>query len=161
MNKKIPFTLVISIVFLIAGNLVGDKRACINAGIPYLKNFVMYIEQKRYKNIDLPYGKFQSPWEKKFFEVLISNGYAPVAQEPAGPYFIDIALKAGSYKLAIEVDGQYWHTNLSGNRLERDLVRDHNLRKMGWDVIRFWVHDLKYDLQKCLEVVEKKIDQNK
>ena len=63
-------------------------------------------------------------------------------------------------RIPIEVDGVRWHTDLSGARLERDIVRDRNLHSMGWDVIRFWVHDLKYDLKHCIDLVKIKLNEN-
>lgn len=133
---------------------VGDKHACVNAGIPFLRNFVEYISNKRYHTPDIPRSEFQSPHEKRFYELLKSLGYDPKAQHPAGPYHIDIALQSNVKKLAIEIDGERWHTTLTGERLERDIVRDRNLRRMGWDVLRFWVHELKYDLDNCIKSVE-------
>lgn len=137
--------------------VVGDRNRCVNAGIPFLTNFVNYIENSHYDNIDLPYGDFQSPWEKKFFEVLVSEGFEPQSQYRAGPYFIDIALTPNGSKVAIEVDGERWHTELTGERLERDIVRDRNLARMGWNVIRFWVHDLKYDMKSCINLLKKQV----
>ena len=140
--------------------VVGDRNVCINAGIPYLKNFVEYIDHKKYKNIDYPIGSFESPWEKRLFETLKYEGFEPIRQYQIGPYFVDIALKIDKQKLAIEVDGKYWHSSMSGERLERDLVRDRNIRKMGWDLMRFWVHDLKYNLDSCLTRIRSKFNNN-
>ena len=137
--------------------VVGDKRKCVNSGVGFLKNFVEYIEHKKYNDLDLPYDGFQSPWEKNLYESLVSLGHEPEIQKSAGPYFLDLALTMNGKKLAIEVDGEYWHTDISGQRLERDIVRDNNLEKMGWEVIRFWVHDLKYDLDNCIKRIEKRL----
>src|SRR3989339_332529 len=134
--------------------IVGDREKCVRAGIPYLKSFVEYIEQKKYEKIDLPYDGFASPWEKKFYEVLVSEGFQPKIQYPVGPYFVDLALFNNNKKIAIEVDGERWHTDLSGERLERDITRDKNLRRMNFIVIRFWTHDLKYDLSKCVNKIK-------
>lgn len=139
--------------------VVGDKNACVKADISFLRNFVEYIINRRYHTLDIPRSEFQSPHEKRFFEVLTSLGYEPIAQHPAGPYYIDIALQCNGKKLAIEVDGERWHTTLTGERLERDIVRDRNLRRMGWDVLRFWVHELKYDLDNCIKFVERHLNQ--
>ena len=128
--------------------IVGDKKKCVNSNITYLRNFVEYVEEEKYKDIDLPYGDFQSPWEKKFFEALVGEGFDPKAQYRSGPYFIDMVLFNDDKKIAIEVDGEQWHTDMTGERLERDIIRDRNLINMGWDVNRFWVHDLKYDMSK-------------
>lgn len=137
--------------------IVGDKDKCMKAGIPYLKTYVEYIEQKKYNKIDLPYNGFASPWEKKFYEVLVSEGYNPKIQYQAGPYFIDMVLIKNNKKIAIEIDGKRWHTDLSGERLERDINRDKNLKRMNFVVLRFWTHDLKYDLKKCINTVKRYI----
>ena len=137
--------------------IVGDKSKCIDSGVSYLQNFVEWVEEKKFENIDLPYDGFQSPWEKKLFEVLTTKGFSPTKQEPAGPYFIDIALETDECKLAIEVDGAYWHKDMNGNRLEKDLIRDSNLEVMGWKVLRFWVHDLKYYMSDCVKKINKEI----
>jgi len=137
--------------------IVGDKSRCVDSGVGYLKNFVEWVEEKKFENIDLPYDGFQSPWEKKLFEVLTAKGFSPTKQEPAGPYFIDIALETDVCKLAIEVDGAYWHKDMNGNRLEKDLIRDSNLEAMGWKVLRFWVHDLKYYMSDCVKKINKEI----
>jgi len=134
--------------------IVCDKEKCIRSGIPYLKSFVEYIEHKKYEKIDLPYEGFASPWEKKLYEVLISEGYKPKIQYPVGPYFVDLAILDNGKKIAIEVDGERWHTDLSGERLERDITRDKNLNRMNYTVIRFWTHDLKYDLAKCVQKIK-------
>lgn len=134
--------------------IVGDREKCVKAGIPYLKSFVEYIEHKKYEKIDLPYDGFASPWEKKFYEVLVSEGFQPQIQYPAGPYFIDLVILNDNKKIAIEVDGERWHTDLSGERLERDITRDKNLRRMNFIVLRFWTHDLKYDLSKCVNKIK-------
>lgn len=141
--------------------VVGDRERCINSGVSYLRNFVEYIDHSRYENIDLPYREFQSPWEKKFYEILTTEGYSPRRQYSAGPYFIDIALINDHQKLGIEIDGAFWHSTMTGERLERDITRDRNLRRMGWEIIRFWVHDLKYDLDNCLKIVQERTEINR
>ena len=46
---------------------------------------------------------------------------------------------------------------MNGNRLEKDLIRDSNLEAMGWKVLRFWVHDLKYYMSDCVKKINKEI----
>lgn len=139
--------------------VIGDRDKCLRANVSFLQNFIEYIEQQKYNDIDLPYNGFQSPWEKKLFEALVARGHEPVSQKVAGPYFIDIALVENDKKIAIEVDGKYWHQTIASSRLERDLIRDNNLRKMHWQVLRFWVFDLKYDLQSCLAKIESALEE--
>jgi superfamily I DNA and/or RNA helicase/very-short-patch-repair endonuclease len=141
--------------------VVGDKSKCISSGISYLKSFIEYIEQKKYEDIDLPYSGFASPWEKKLYEALVAEGFSPQIQHQAGPYFIDIALFRNDKKIAIEVDGEQWHTDLTGDRLERDIMRDRNLAKMGFEILRFWTHDLKYNLSGSIDKIYEKVNNSK
>ncbi len=75
------------------------------------------------------------------------------------------------YKLAIFVDGEFWHgynwtekkNKIKTNRdfwipkIERNIQRDTQsiqlLADAGWYVIRFWEHELKKDLEGCLNRV--------
>lgn len=73
------------------------------------------------------------------------------------------------HKLAIFIDGDYWHgwrfarwaENLSEywrlkittNR-KRDRANRRRLRKLGWEVIRVWEHQLKSDGEACVRRVE-------
>jgi len=81
----------------------------------------------------------------------------------------DIVIR--KYRLIIVVDGGFWHgfqwqtkkTKLKTNaqfwipKIERNMQRDRNSRKQleeaGYTVMRFWDHDIKTDLKKCLNQV--------
>ncbi|BES62839.1 very short patch repair endonuclease [Dysgonomonas capnocytophagoides] len=72
------------------------------------------------------------------------------------------------YKLIIFVDGEFWHgyrweekkVKIKANRdywikkIERNMQRDiHNiqlLQNLGYTVIRFWEHEIKEDIQSCI-----------
>lgn len=76
-------------------------------------------------------------------------------------------------KIAIFVDGEFWHgyrwkqkkKKIKDNRdywipkIERNIVRDRKnnkeLRKSGWQVIRFWQQQLIKDLPKCIQKIKK------
>ncbi len=74
-------------------------------------------------------------------------------------------------KLAVFIDGDFWHgyrfsewaknlkpfwrKKISGNRL-RDQRNFRKLRRMGWQVLRIWDHQIKRDLSIVIEkIVEK------
>lgn len=81
----------------------------------------------------------------------------------------DIVIK--KYKLAIFVDGEFWHgyqwekvrDRLDANRdywiakIERNMARDREnnkaLNAMGYTVIRFWADDVKKHLQQCVNLI--------
>jgi len=72
------------------------------------------------------------------------------------------------HNLVIECDGCYWHgckqckvwkdkkindTRVLGN-IERARRKDDILRKEGWIVLRFWEHEIKQDVEKCVDKIE-------
>lgn len=76
--------------------------------------------------------------------------------------------------LAIFVDGDFWHgnpayksKNVSTNKefwvnkinknIERDKFVNEQLTEMGWIVLRFWESDIKTDINKCMQMIEKYI----
>lgn len=50
-------------------------------------------------------------------------------------YRLDLAIISGKLKVAVEVDGRYWHRQ--GDRPLKDAFRDEYLEEQGWAVIRF------------------------
>ena len=81
----------------------------------------------------------------------------------------DITIK--KYKVAIFIDGIFWHgykwedrkPKLKSNReywipkIERNIQRDKEVNKKlsdeGWQVIRFWEHEVKDNIETCTEKV--------
>lgn len=71
------------------------------------------------------------------YEVFLLEGFHPEIQYPENPFFIDLVLRENDREIAIEIDGERWHTDLVGERLERDLTRDQTLKNMNFTVLRF------------------------
>ena len=81
----------------------------------------------------------------------------------------DISIK--KYKLAIFIDGEYWHgydwderkPKLKTNRrfwipkiernIQRDLEVNQKLNELGFTVFRFWAHEVKDNLNICINDV--------
>lgn len=72
-------------------------------------------------------------------------------------------------KVAVFIDGDFWHGyNFEATRdklkpfwrdkIETNMARDERnfalLREMGWTVLRLWGHEVKKDLEGCLDRVE-------
>lgn len=84
----------------------------------------------------------------------------------------DISIK--KYKIVIFIDSCFWHQcPLHGNmpktnveywkpKLERNVERDREVDKYymekGWNIKRFWEHDVKSDLEKVVKEIESFID---
>jgi DNA mismatch endonuclease (patch repair protein) len=81
----------------------------------------------------------------------------------------DIVL--GKYKVVIFVDGEFWHgyeweakkKRIKSNRafwipkIERNMQRDaetnEQLKSEGYNVLRFWEHEVSQNLNKCVEII--------
>ncbi|MDM8214492.1 very short patch repair endonuclease [Enterococcus hirae] len=88
----------------------------------------------------------------------------------------DIAIT--KYKIAIFVDGEFWHgydwenekrKRLHNNReywinkieknMQRDVEVNKSLRQMGWIVLRFWEkHELQKNFNKCVSLILQTIE---
>jgi very-short-patch-repair endonuclease len=56
--------------------------------------------------------------------------------------------------LDIEVDGERYHRNWTGELCRRDQLRNQRLFELGWDVLRFWVYEIRDDTNGCVERVK-------
>jgi len=52
------------------------------------------------------------------------------------------------YRIVIECDGDYWH-NLPGTR-EKDEMKDKVLIFNGFNVYRFWEHEINESVESCI-----------
>ena len=89
-------------------------------------------------------------WERPFYEALQAAGLKPMHQYAEGQYRLDFAFVAENTKLNVEVDGALYHREWDGSRSRNDLMRDHRLIGMGWKVKRFWVYQLRDNMDQCV-----------
>ncbi len=142
-------------------NVFGNKTFAAGCGIPHIETLVRRVDTAMWSR-DVPFDdRFDSPWEKRLYDALVAHGLDPIPQHPVAGRFLDLAIVDESrhppLRLDIEVDGVAFHTDVEGNRLASDLWRDHQLRGLGWKVLRFWVYELRDDMEECLEQVDKVI----
>jgi very-short-patch-repair endonuclease len=98
----------------------------------------------------------ESPWEQHLSDALKARGVEPEPQYPALGRRLDLALVrigAGGLKIDIEVDGDQFHRNPDGSRRRDDVWRDIQLQGAGWKVMRFWVYQLREDLDGCIDKI--------
>ena len=88
-----------------------------------------------------------SDWERIFYRGMYLGGLRPVPQYEEAPYTLDFALFDGERKLDIEVDGENYHRNWDGELCRRDQIRSRRLGDSGWDIMRFWVYEIRDNLQ--------------
>jgi len=138
-------------------HVVGNKHWAINCGIKHIVKLAQPVNNKTVESKKGPWYPHESPWEKIFFEALLTKGIKTIPQYPASGRRLDLALVDNKTKLKIdiEVDSDTYHRNPDGSRKKDDTWRDIYLMGMGWKVMRFWVYNLRDDLDKCVGKIEK------
>ena len=91
-----------------------------------------------------------SDWEKILYRALYKEGIRTQPQYQVMQYSLDLALFCGDRKLDIEVDGEHYHRDWDGELCRRDQLRNRRLIEMGWDVMRFWVYEIRDNMPGCL-----------
>lgn len=139
-------------------HVFGDLDFASSCGIPHVELLTRKLSQAGTRIEGNGDDRFDSPWERRLYDALVKRGLSPIAQHPVGGRFLDLALvdetRSPPVQIDIEVDGVTFHTDVDGNRLATDLWRDHQLRGLGWKVLRFWVYELRDDMETCLERIE-------
>ncbi|MBR5624199.1 AAA family ATPase [bacterium] len=78
--------------------------------------------------------KAESPFEKEIATALSSRGFNLIQQYEVGAYRLDIVVVCGTKKIAIECDGERYHSGES--KIREDLERETILARSGWRFIR-------------------------
>ena len=127
---------------------VGDKEYCKKCGVSYLEHFAEYSCGK-----DAPVES--SEWEHLLQKALSDAGIPVTAQYHVDKYYLDLALFYKGKKLDIEVDGAMYHKTWTGELSYNDQLRNQALMREGWDVIRFWVQQVRDQLPWCIVQIKK------
>lgn len=149
--------------------VVGDAAACHACDVGYLSAFAKYVADlaqpapleplpvtdspgMAYPSVAQP--QLVSPWEKVLWAGLVKAGLRPIPQYDVDSYILDFALiRPNGRRLNIEVDGERYHRDWDGELIRRDQLRNLRMIEMGWDVMRFWVYQVRDDLPACVDKV--------
>lgn len=74
-----------------------------------------------------------SVFERLVLDRLLASGFRVKTQWHIGSYRIDLVVEGKTRKLAVECDGERWHTP---EQLHRDLERQAILERLGWIFVR-------------------------
>jgi very-short-patch-repair endonuclease/cellulose biosynthesis protein BcsQ len=77
--------------------------------------------------------KAESDFEKRVMKELLAKGYKVIPQWNVGAYRIDMVVESGNNRIALECDGERFHTL---DDLPNDLKRQAILERLGWTFIR-------------------------
>ena len=75
----------------------------------------------------------ESEFERLVVHRLVDAGFKVTTQWRVGSYRIDMVVEGSHRKLAVECDGERWHT---ADELENDLRRQAILERLGWVFVR-------------------------
>ena len=159
--------------------VVGDYTAAKASGVHYLAEFSDYVDGVNYSPVDAAdpptpaalttspcadYPPVRNPgqvseWECILYRALCASGLRPVPQYTVDRYDLDFALFAEGRtgeerRLDIEVDGQRYHQDWDGELIRSDQLRNERLIELGWDVMRFWVYEVRDNLDGCVARVK-------
>ncbi|MBR1834796.1 MAG: AAA family ATPase [Bacteroidales bacterium] len=130
---------------------VGDKHYCKQCGVSYLEHFAEYSCGE-----SAPVES--SEWEHILQKALSDAGIPVTAQYPVDKYYLDLALFYKGRKLDIEVDGAMYHQTWTGELCYNDQLRNQALMREGWDVIRFWVQQIRDLMPWCIKQIKDWMD---
>ena len=140
--------------------VVGNQEACLASKIDHVKHFAEFCDaivngENRHEHPPgFRPGPDVGPWEEPFYETLLEAGLKPMHQYVDGQNRLDFAFVTENVKLNVEVDGELYHREWDGRRSRADLARDRRLIGQGWDVERFWVFELRDNIERCVDEVK-------
>lgn len=130
-------------------HVFGNRDEARHSGIPHLVKLAAMQDDGR-EHPQAP-SVFESPWEEILYFGLKERGIDPIPQFPIAGRRLDLAVIQGSIRIDVEVDGDQYHRDMNGRRKSSDLWRDHQLKSLGWRVKRYWVYQLRENLDGCLD----------
>lgn len=149
--------------------VIGDRLAAARSDVEYLSAFAKYVQEIESVS-DLandeatvthgpeypvvPNPEQVSDWEQILYRKLYSAGIRTMPQYSVEKYRLDLAIVDGVRRLDIEVDGERYHRNWTGELCRRDQIRNQRMYELGWDVLRFWVYEIRDDMDGCVHRVK-------
>ena len=96
---------------------------------------------------DVIVSPFDSVFEQRVFNRIIDRGYTAAAQVEANGYRIDIVVEGAKRRLGVACHGDTWR---GASQYERDLARERDLERCGWQFHRIRASEFYVDEQSTL-----------
>ena len=137
-------------------HVIGDVSWAADCGISHIQGLLRACRPSTSK-ATLRNDLIGPVWEPLVADAMRKAGIDFEQQYPACGFFLDFALFRPHIKVNIEVDGETWHRDERGRRRIEDDYRDVILSAAGWRVLRFWVYELRENMETCLERIRRAI----
>ena len=139
-------------------HVVGNRTWAQNSGMKHLQSLAIKRESTQIIASAARWAPYESPWEQRLAMAMKEADLDPIPQYSIAGRRLDLALirdQKNPIKIDIEVDGDRYHRNPDGSRKYDDIWRDIQMKSLGWKVIRFWVYELREDMQGCISKIIK------
>ncbi|QKZ23273.1 AAA family ATPase [Streptomyces chartreusis] len=97
---------------------------------------------------EVPQKPFESLFEQHVYLRLKQRGYHVVPQYPAGSKRIDLVVVGARGRLAVECDGERYHS--APDQIRHDQLRDRELQRVGWTFWRIPESEFRFDPDQAL-----------
>jgi very-short-patch-repair endonuclease len=105
-------------------------------------------------------GDFESPFEKAVSIALTERGWRLHSQVGVSAFRIDLGVvdpdAPGRYLAGVECDGATYHRSATAR--DRDKLREHVLRGLGWEIVRIWSADWWIDMPGTVEKIHRQLE---
>jgi very-short-patch-repair endonuclease len=144
-------------------HVFGDLSWARNSKIRHIKTLADFYDRECVERSRVTQAGFREDlvgpvWEPALAKAMREAGLEFYQQYPACGRFLDFALFKKKLKLDVEVDGETYHRSGSGDRISDDIRRDQALVASGWNILRFWVYELREDLAGCVAKIAKYLE---
>ncbi|MDX2198599.1 MAG: AAA domain-containing protein [Phycisphaerae bacterium] len=139
----------------------GDKDWASSCGIPFISELLRRCQCDQLIAAQVRRHDLVGPvWEPLFANALQATELSFEQQYPACGYFLDFALFGPHGKLNVEIDGETFHRSATGGHTVDDIYRDLVLESAGWRIVRFWVYQLRENIDECIDRVRREYEQH-
>lgn len=136
-------------------HVVGNLEFAEQCSIAHVVKFARYFKAKQARQQLQSKPPVPDKWENVLHDLLENAGIKTIRQHHVDGRFLDLAYIDSLRKIDIEVDGVATHLTEAGNRVEDDLWRDLRLQAQGWEVVRFWVCQVRDQPDQCVSRIKK------
>ncbi len=146
-------------------HVFGDLTWARNCDIRHIRTLAEFCDRELVERSKVVDSGFRTDlvgpvWEPALAQAMTKAGLRFHQQYPVCGRFLDFALFNDKVKLDVEVDGETYHRSGSGDRVSDDIRRDQALIANGWTILRFWVYELREDMDRCVEEIKHMIGRN-
>ena len=124
-----------------------------------LNDLYKEINETKNKSPDNVPEPFDSLFEARVFHRIAGRGYNVIPQHKVSNYSIDMIIIGSEGRLAVECDGDYWHSG--ENKEQQDLERQWNLERCGWTFWRLKESLFNRNEEEAMKSLWKKLDEMK